>query len=58
MLRPFDARWMKHYPVSTRVNSVNNDDAECVAAVNAAQVSLPLAYAEAPLLAPPTSHLV
>lgn len=31
MLRPFDASAMKRYPVSTRVNSVNNEDAECAA---------------------------
>lgn len=29
MLKPFDARWMRCFPVSTRVNHVNNDDAEC-----------------------------
>jgi len=29
MLRPFDARKMRHYPVSTRVNNVRNDDADC-----------------------------
>lgn len=28
-LRPFDARLMKKYPVSDRVNRVENDDAEC-----------------------------
>jgi putative SOS response-associated peptidase YedK len=31
MLRPFDALAMKRYPVSSRVNSVNNEDAECAA---------------------------
>lgn len=31
MLRPYDASAMKRYPVSTRVNSVNNEDAECAA---------------------------
>jgi len=29
MLRPFDAGLMKRYPVSTRVNHTQNDDAEC-----------------------------
>jgi putative SOS response-associated peptidase YedK len=29
MLRPFDAGLMRRYPVSTRVNQVQNDDAEC-----------------------------
>jgi len=29
LLAPFDARLMKKYPVSMRVNSVKNDDPEC-----------------------------
>jgi len=29
MLRPFDPALMRRYPVSTRVNHVVNDDAEC-----------------------------
>ena len=29
MLRPFDAALMRRYPVSTRVNQVQNDDADC-----------------------------
>jgi putative SOS response-associated peptidase YedK len=29
MLRPFDATLMKSYPVSTRVNQAENDDADC-----------------------------
>jgi putative SOS response-associated peptidase YedK len=29
MLRPFEATMMKSYPVSTRVNQVLNDDADC-----------------------------
>lgn len=29
LLKSFDARLMKRYPVSRRVNSVKNDDAEC-----------------------------
>ena len=28
-LRPFDARLMRSYPVSTRINLAANDDAEC-----------------------------
>jgi putative SOS response-associated peptidase YedK len=28
-LRPFDTSLMRSYPVSTRVNQVQNDDAEC-----------------------------
>ena len=42
MLRPLDARAMKRYPVSTRVNSVTNDVAECAALNNSVQVPLPL----------------
>ncbi len=33
MLKPFSASFMKSFPVSTRVNSVENDDAECAAPV-------------------------
>lgn len=29
MLKPYDARMMRSYPVSTRLNQVQNDDAEC-----------------------------
>jgi putative SOS response-associated peptidase YedK len=29
MLKPYDARMMRCYPVSTRVNHVANDDKEC-----------------------------
>ena len=29
LLKPFDARVMRSYPVSSRVNQVQNDDAEC-----------------------------
>ena len=29
LLKPYDAALMKGFPVSTRVNSVTNDDAEC-----------------------------
>jgi putative SOS response-associated peptidase YedK len=28
-LLPYDARLMRCYPVSTRINHVANDDAEC-----------------------------
>jgi putative SOS response-associated peptidase YedK len=31
MLKPFDARQMRYYPISTRINYVANDDAECSA---------------------------
>jgi putative SOS response-associated peptidase YedK len=33
LLKPFDARLMRCYPVSARVNSVRNDDQECSQAV-------------------------
>jgi putative SOS response-associated peptidase YedK len=29
MLKPYEARTMRSYPVSSRVNHVANDDAEC-----------------------------
>jgi hypothetical protein len=29
MLRPFEATMMNRYPVSTRVNQVQNDDVDC-----------------------------
>ena len=36
-LKPYDAQVMHSYPVSTRVNNVANDDAECSAPVEAIQ---------------------
>jgi putative SOS response-associated peptidase YedK len=33
MLKPYDARQMRCYPISTRINYVANDDAECSAPV-------------------------
>ena len=33
LLKPYDARLMRSYPVSTRVNQVINDDAACSAQV-------------------------
>jgi putative SOS response-associated peptidase YedK len=33
LLKPFDARLMRCFPVSNRVNQVQNDDAECAAAI-------------------------
>jgi putative SOS response-associated peptidase YedK len=38
MLKPHDARTMRCYPVSTRVNHVANDDAECSTPVDPAQL--------------------
>jgi putative SOS response-associated peptidase YedK len=37
LLKPFDARLMRCYPVSTRVNHVANDDAACSAPVELAE---------------------
>jgi putative SOS response-associated peptidase YedK len=38
LLKPFDARQMRCYPVSARINSVVNDDKECSAAVELLQI--------------------
>jgi putative SOS response-associated peptidase YedK len=38
LLRPCDARMMRCYPVSTRVNHVANDDEECSRPVELAQI--------------------
>jgi len=37
-LKPYDARLMRCYPVSSRVNSVVNDDAACAARVELAPI--------------------
>jgi putative SOS response-associated peptidase YedK len=37
LLRPFDARLMRCYPVSTRINHVANDDDECSRPVELAE---------------------
>jgi putative SOS response-associated peptidase YedK len=36
LLKPYDARLMRCYPVSTRINHVANDDVECSAPVEIA----------------------
>jgi putative SOS response-associated peptidase YedK len=38
LLKPCDARLMRCYPVSTRINHVVNDDEECSAPVEPAQI--------------------
>jgi len=38
LLEPFDAGLMRSFPVSTRINSVANDDAECSAPVELARI--------------------
>ena len=37
LLKPFDARLMRCYPVSTRINNVANEDEECSRPVEVAQ---------------------
>jgi putative SOS response-associated peptidase YedK len=38
LLRPFDARMLRCYPISTRINHVVNDDEACSAPVELAQI--------------------
>ena len=38
LLKPYDARAMRCYPVSTRINHAANDDEECSALVELAQI--------------------
>jgi putative SOS response-associated peptidase YedK len=38
LLKPYDARLMRCYPVSTRINHVANDDEECSAPLEVAQI--------------------
>ena len=38
LLKPYDARAMRCYPVSTRINHVANDDEECSRPVEVAQI--------------------
>jgi putative SOS response-associated peptidase YedK len=38
LLKPFDGRFMRRYPVSTRINHVANDDEECSQRVELAQM--------------------
>ena len=37
LLKPYDARLMRCYPVSTRINHVANDDEECSRPVEVAE---------------------
>jgi putative SOS response-associated peptidase YedK len=37
LLKPYDARLMRSYRVSSRINHVANDDADCSAAVELAE---------------------
>jgi putative SOS response-associated peptidase YedK len=38
LLKPYDARLMRCYPVSTRINHVANDDEACSTPVEIAQI--------------------
>jgi putative SOS response-associated peptidase YedK len=38
LLKPYDARLIRCYPISTRINYVTNDDEECSAPVELAQI--------------------
>ena len=38
LLKPYDARLMRCYPVSARINHVANDDEECSAPVELSQI--------------------
>jgi putative SOS response-associated peptidase YedK len=38
LLMPYDARLMRCYPICTRINQVANDDEECSAPVELAQI--------------------
>jgi len=38
LLKPYDARLMRCYPVSTRINQLANDDEECSAPLELAEV--------------------
>jgi putative SOS response-associated peptidase YedK len=42
MLKPFDARLMRCYPVSSRVNHVANDDEGCSTPVEVSPIQNPL----------------
>jgi putative SOS response-associated peptidase YedK len=42
MLKPYDARQMRCYPISTRINHVVNDDAECAAPVELTETQVGL----------------
>ena len=42
LLKPCDARLIRCFPISTRINSVAHDDADCSAPVELAQTQAPL----------------
>jgi putative SOS response-associated peptidase YedK len=42
LLMPYDARQMRYYPVSSRVNHVANDDEECSRRIELSETQNPL----------------
>jgi hypothetical protein len=38
LLKPYDARLMRRYPIGTRINHVANDDEACSAAAELAEI--------------------
>jgi putative SOS response-associated peptidase YedK len=44
LLRPFDPKLMKKYPLSPRVSNVNHDDPECIQEVPAEDSATPLLF--------------
>ena len=44
LLRPFNPRLMKKYPLSPRISNVNNDDPECIQEVPADDAATPLLF--------------
>jgi putative SOS response-associated peptidase YedK len=44
LLKPYDARLMRCFPVSTRINQVANDGAECSAPLELAEIQDRLFY--------------
>ena len=53
MLRPYDANAMRCDPVSARLSSVANDDAECAAPVEIAQEQARLERKDCGRMLPP-----
>jgi hypothetical protein len=58
LLKPYDARLMRCYPVSSRVNRVENDDEECAAPVEPVQNQGRLFRNQDRASPPATTHLL
>ena len=52
LLKPYDGRLMRCYPVSRRINNVANDDEECSHPVEGAEVQNRLSVGLRPLYVP------